>query len=192
VLGGERLFSEMKRQFGNSPSAEAVTVVRLDKSGGCVDREESYMRQFRQQQIREYFFGHGNVTLSPLTTQVDFGQISIYRILDSMSSLLDPGADDDDDDSYEPSVQQPSTSGKLYEKATPSRMLQNSLLAVTHADAHDSQDSIRDASVMAYVYVAGVDEGVQKLRLLSPVGGKVPAKAMVWGSWPEEVVDLVG
>jgi polyribonucleotide 5'-hydroxyl-kinase len=71
-------------------------------------------------------------------------------------------------------------------------MLQNSLLAITHAEPNDSQDSIRDASVIGYVYVADVDEAKKKVKFLSPVSGRVPSKAMVWGSWPEEVIDLVG
>jgi polyribonucleotide 5'-hydroxyl-kinase len=158
------------------------------------------MRQLRQQQIREYFFGHGNVTLSPLTTTVDYSQLSIYRIIDSSKAgKFDPGADDDDDDdAYEPYAPQqshtanPLSGARIYEKITPSLQLQNSLLAIVHAEQNDSPENIRDASVMGYVYVAEVDEGKRKIRLLSPVGGRVPSRAMVWGSWPEEVVDLVG
>jgi polyribonucleotide 5'-hydroxyl-kinase len=180
----------MKRLFASS-STEPVTVVRLDKSGGCVDREESYMRQLRQNHIRQYFFGLGNVNLSPYTTTVDFDQVSINRIRDTSASAFDPGADDDDDD-YEPQMTNTTTSTSIYERVAPSMMLQNSLLAITQAEIHDSQERIRDASVMGYVYVAEVDEAKRKIRLLSPVGGRVPSKAMIWGSWPEEVIDLVG
>jgi polyribonucleotide 5'-hydroxyl-kinase len=183
----------MKRLFSSSP-VEPVTVVRLDKSGGCVDREEPYMRQLRQNQIRQYFFGLGNVNLSPYTTTVDFDQVSINRIRDTSASAFDPGADDDDDD-YEPQMSGPSTSSNsntIYERVAPSMMLQNSLLAITQAEIHESQERLRDASVIGYVYVAEVDEAKRKIRLLSPVGGRVPSKAMVWGSWPEEVIDLVG
>ena len=70
-------------------------------------------------------------------------------------------------------------------------MLQNSLLAVTFAQQNDSLDNIRDATIMGYVYVSSVDEGKRKVTLLSPVGGRVPTNAMIWGTWPEEVVDLV-
>jgi polyribonucleotide 5'-hydroxyl-kinase len=70
-------------------------------------------------------------------------------------------------------------------------MLQNSVLAVTDADAHDSQN-IRDSSVMWYVYVADVDESKQRLKLVNPVSGRIPPNALVWGSWPEGVADMVG
>jgi len=70
--------------------------------------------------------------------------------------------------------------------------MQNCLLAVTHADPNASQDVIRDSSIMGYVYVAEVDEAKSKVRLLAPVSGRVPPRAMIWGSWPEPVPDLVG
>jgi polyribonucleotide 5'-hydroxyl-kinase len=178
----------MKRLFSSS-AGEIITIIRLDKSGGCVEREESYMRRLRQNQIRQYFFGLGNVNLSPYTTTVDFDQVSINRIRDTSASAFDPGADDDDD--YEPQMST-SLSTSIYDRVAPSMMLQNSLLAITQAEIQDSQERIRDASVVGYVYVAEVDEAKRKIRLLSPVGGRVPSKAMIWGSWPEEVIDLVG
>jgi polyribonucleotide 5'-hydroxyl-kinase len=72
----------------------------------------------------------------------------------------------------------------------PSPLLQNALLAVTTAQAKDGSDGVRDASVMWYVYVTDVDEVKQRLRLLSPISGRVPANALVWGNWPESVPDL--
>lgn len=190
VIGAERLFNEMKRRF-SSNSSDPVTVVRLDKSGGCVDRDESYMKTMRQQQIREYFFGHGSVNLSPYTNQVDFAHLSVYHIIDSnASNSFNPGLDDDDD-LYDSAKGQQSSTGSLYEKVTPSLMLQNSLLAVTHAEAGESQDMIRDASVMGYVYAVDVDETKRRVKLLGPVSGRLPNKAMIWGNFPEEVIDLV-
>jgi polyribonucleotide 5'-hydroxyl-kinase len=181
----------MKRVFTISQVLDPITIVRLDKSGGCVDRDEPYMRQLRQNQIREYFFGLGAATLSPYTTTLDFSQVSINRIRDTTSSsAFDPGADDDDE--YDPAQLSSPNAGTIYEKFVPTLMLQNALLAITQAEPHESQDRIRDASVMGYVYVAEVDEAKRKIRLLSPVGGRVPNKAMIWGSWPEEVIDLVG
>jgi polyribonucleotide 5'-hydroxyl-kinase len=71
-------------------------------------------------------------------------------------------------------------------------MIQNSLLAVTNADPNDRQESIRDSSIMGYVYVADVEEAKHKIRLLAPLSGRVPPHAMVLGSFPEDVADLVG
>jgi len=70
--------------------------------------------------------------------------------------------------------------------------MQNALLAVKYASPIDAQDTIRDASVMGYLYVADVDNSKRKIRILSPVGGRLPTRALVWGVWPEGVGDLVG
>lgn len=65
-------------------------------------------------------------------------------------------------------------------------------MAIVHAGPSDSQENIRDASVMGFIYVAEVDEKKRKLRILAPLSGRLPNKAIVWGSWPEGVGDLVG
>lgn len=85
VLGSERLSSDMSRKFnGQKTSTDdtitVITVIKLDKSGGCVDRDEAYLKQSRQAQIREYFFGDSKITLSPHTQQVDFNQLTIYKV----------------------------------------------------------------------------------------------------------------
>ncbi len=82
VLGNERLYSDMVRRFeGSSASTdEAIRVVKLARSGGCVDRDEEYMKQLRQVQIREYFFGDAKRTLSPHTQQLDFSQVATFKI----------------------------------------------------------------------------------------------------------------
>lgn len=79
----------MLRRFnGQKTSAgEIIIVIKLDKSGGCVDPDDAYLEQFRQAQIREYFFGDANSTLSPHTQQVDFSSVTIYRLADCESRL---------------------------------------------------------------------------------------------------------
>ena len=70
--------------------------------------------------------------------------------------------------------------------------MQNAIFAIVHADPNDSQEDIRDTSVIGFVYVAEVDEKRKKLRLLAPLSGRLPNKAFIWGTWPEGVGDLVG
>jgi polyribonucleotide 5'-hydroxyl-kinase len=88
ALGSEKLSNDMRRRFSNSNGEEPVAVVKLDKSGGCVDRDQTFMKHFRQAQIREYFFGRGGVTLSPHSQLIDFSQIAIYKIVDRMFAAL--------------------------------------------------------------------------------------------------------
>jgi polyribonucleotide 5'-hydroxyl-kinase len=70
-------------------------------------------------------------------------------------------------------------------------MLQNTILAVTHANANDNSERIRDASVMWYIYIADVDDSKRRLKVVSPISGRVPSSALLWGGWPEGVPDLV-
>ena len=54
----------------------------------------------------------------------------------------------------------------------------------------DTPEVIRDASVVGFVYVAEVDEKKHKLKVLSPVGGRLPRCALLWGGG--EAGDLMG
>ncbi len=69
-----------------------MTVVKLDKSGGCVDREETYMQESREASIKEYFFGDAKSTLSPHTQQIGFDDAVIYKIKDRKLSLCSYGS----------------------------------------------------------------------------------------------------
>ncbi|KAJ4368310.1 Cleavage polyadenylation factor subunit clp1 [Neocucurbitaria cava] len=184
TLGSERLYSDLTRKFSsqNRDPSESVSVIRLDKSGGCVDRSEEYMRSLRHAQIREYFFGKGDETLAPSSQTADFADLNLFNILpgnDNHNAEYRPG---DYDVSMAP----------IYEKVTPSVVaIQNKLLAVTMASPSDRQEVIRDASVRGYIYVADVDEVKKKVKLLSPQPGQTPGNAMVLGSWPEDVPGLV-
>lgn len=90
VLGSERLYSDMLRKCNGLKTAtgETITVLRLDKSGGCVDRDEAYLDQFRQAQIREYFLGNAKSILSPHIQQIDFSSMTIYKLTDCKPELL--------------------------------------------------------------------------------------------------------
>lgn len=78
----------MVRRFSNQKTSmdETIEVVKLEKSGGCVDRDEAYMQQVREAQIREYFFGQAKNTLSPHIQVIDFSHLSIYKISESKCS----------------------------------------------------------------------------------------------------------
>ena len=81
VLGSERLYNDMSRRFSKQGVSEpdGVAVIKLDKSGGCVDRDPSYLLRMRESQIREYFFGTFRNQLSPYSQQLSFDEIVIYR-----------------------------------------------------------------------------------------------------------------
>jgi polyribonucleotide 5'-hydroxyl-kinase len=96
----------MVKNYDNKPTAisagtgtdERISVVKLAKSGGCVDRDAAFMKKVRESQIRTYFFGTSvpstgssslslsstgagtTITLSPHGQQLDFDKLSIYNI----------------------------------------------------------------------------------------------------------------
>lgn len=82
VLGSERLHSDMLRRFSGyrTTTGDTITLVKLDKSGGCVDRDDEFMLQSREASIKEYFFGDIKRTLSPHTQQISFDDATIYKI----------------------------------------------------------------------------------------------------------------
>ncbi|KAH6614287.1 Pre-mRNA cleavage complex II protein Clp1-domain-containing protein [Boeremia exigua] len=184
TIGSERLYSDLSRKFSARSSDEPISVIRIDKSGGCVDRSPEYMKALRHAQIREYFFGHGEDALAPSSMTADYADLNIFRIIENDSSSFHAG--DASDTPYSPTA-----SRELYSRVTPSAALTNKLLAITTANPNDRHEVIRDSSVRGYVYVADVDEAKRKVRLLSPQPGHLPGSAMVLGSWPEDVAGLV-
>lgn len=83
------------------------------------------------------------------------------------------------------------TDKESYEKVEPVPMMLHCLLAVMYASVGDSQDTVRDASVMGFVYVTEVDEKKRRLRVLAPMNTRISDRPMIWG--PEaETVSLIG
>jgi polyribonucleotide 5'-hydroxyl-kinase len=87
ILGSERLYSDLSPKYSHR-TEDSVSVVRLDKSGGCVSRDETYMKALRQTQIRAYFFGSGENTLGPHSVVLDFADLSIFRIIERELGFL--------------------------------------------------------------------------------------------------------
>ncbi|KAH8728750.1 Pre-mRNA cleavage complex II protein Clp1-domain-containing protein [Phaeosphaeriaceae sp. PMI808] len=186
TLGSERLYSDLARKFANRDPSESVSVIRLDKSGGCVDRSGEYMKALRHAQVREYFFGHGENTLAPSSQTCDLSDLNVFQIIEANDTSPYRSGDFDE---YDPAT---ISFSAIYTPVTPSAALQDSILAITTASPTDPHEVIRDSSVRGYIYVADVDEAKKKVRLLSPQPGMIPGSAMVLGSWPEDVPGLVG
>ncbi|KAJ4379839.1 Cleavage polyadenylation factor subunit clp1 [Didymella sp. IMI 355093] len=181
TLGSERLYSDLTKRFSARPGEDPVSVLRIDKSGGCVDRAESWMQAYRHAQIRAYFFGAGEDALAPSSMTADYADLNIFRIVEGDDTAFKAG-------DYDPMA----AGGRdLYERVAPSAELTNKLLAITTASPNDRHEVIRDSSVRGYIYVADVDEAKRKVRLLSPQPGHLPGSAMVLGTWPEDVAGLV-
>jgi polyribonucleotide 5'-hydroxyl-kinase len=205
VLGSERQYSDMTKRFdgklvSSSSAGEAIAVIKLPKSGGCVDRDEGFMKSLRAAQVKAYFFGtpdlSNGVALSPRQQQVEFRQLSVWRLKggthDGAATGLTflPGGIEEEDDIGKPLNV---GGGKFLERMSqPVAAMRSCVLAVVNADAEAmEEEEIRDSSVMGFLYVVDVDEAKGRINLLAPVAGRIPNRALVWGSWPEEVIGLV-
>ncbi|RAL64005.1 hypothetical protein DID88_003193 [Monilinia fructigena] len=164
VLGSERLYSDMMRRFSTSKTdgGDAISLLR-------------------DATIKEYFFGDAKRTLSPHTQVVNFDELSIFKIREanSMHNMFLPGGEEE----AEPTQ---------YEKVEPTPLMLHCIFAVMHASIRDSQDTIRDASVMGFVYVAEVDDKKKRLKILAPLNTRVTDRPLIWGTWPEAPVNLMG
>jgi len=100
VVGHERLHVEMQRLFGTHVSPNpTVSVIKVPKSGGVVELDQSYRERIHAHQLRTYFYGtptylpkgmkesdlgsEGAVvdtTLAPYSSVVSFDDLVIYRI----------------------------------------------------------------------------------------------------------------
>ncbi|CCH40486.1 hypothetical protein BN7_19 [Wickerhamomyces ciferrii] len=169
VVGNERLYIDLRKRF-----KEKVTIVKVPKSGGCVERDDTFIRQCQQKSIREYFYGTPKTVLSPYTVHVDFSIVTVYKPFveqnNYISSVLPIGEEGEEEEDKK--------SVKLLEKIEPSSSaLQNAVVAFLQADKTDEEDIVLRSGV------TDVDDTKTKLRVLIPVPGRLPDKAMILGAY---------
>jgi polyribonucleotide 5'-hydroxyl-kinase len=222
-LGSERLYSDMVKRFDGQPTASrstgtttsqaaTISVIKLAKSGGCVDRDEAYMQAFRAAQVKTYFYGNprlsNGISLQPRQQQVDFSTMTVWRRIastpDPTSSSSMGGGAYEDDETFLPgggmgdepgpdggAFKVPFPSSQIYERMTaPYAAMRSSILTVMNCDPEAEQETIRDSSVMGFLYVTDTDEARGRISLLSPVAGRVPNRAIVWAGWPEPILGM--
>lgn len=195
TIGSERLYSDLNRKFSTPKSPdEAVTVLRISKPGGAVERDPAFMKQLRTQQIRQYFYGLPKESLHPHSHSVSFNEIDIFRAKSAHieDSSFGPGGDDDDDYDIPYANKPASSSSSTFERVNPTNAMSGGLVAIKFAEGNESEQAIRDSAVMGFLWVAEVDEIKKRVRFLSPHPQRWGRKALVWGhGWPEAIGDLV-
>ncbi|KAK5121842.1 hypothetical protein LTR85_004717 [Meristemomyces frigidus] len=190
-IGSEKLLNDLTRRFSKERvTGESIPVLRISRPGGTVERDAAYMKQLRMSQIRQYFFGTAKEALNPHSHSINFGELSIYRAKSSSDATNTSSGYGADDDDYTPNFDTTSAYAD-FEKATPSVAMTGSLVGIKFCPSSSDEDTIRDSAVMGYLYVAEVDEVRKKVRFLAPHPQRWGDRALVWGSWPEVVADLL-
>lgn len=179
VLGSERLYSDMMKRF----SRPDITVVKLDRSGGAIDKDAIFASRERQEQVHEYFYGDSRVTLNPHSTFVEWSDIAIFKLPGrdqaQLSTALLPGG-----------VADPTASASapvLHRLTAMDAELHGSVLAIMNTEPSAPLDQIRAASVVGFVHVVEVDDKRKRLKLLAPLSGRLPRRTLLWGAWPEQM-----
>ncbi|KAK6524457.1 Cleavage polyadenylation factor subunit clp1 [Arthrobotrys megalospora] len=180
VLGSERLYNTMLKSFSSS----SVSVIKLPTSGGCVDRDAPFKKAIRDATVKKYFFGDEKCTLSPYTVTIEFDSpgFALWEVVDANSadkniSFLPIGEDE--------SSLQSEVVRKLAANEVDSRF-ENLIVAVLQVDAKEAgAKEVGESAVLGFVFVQEVDEKERRMKVLSPVPGRVPAKALLVGKWPE-------
>lgn len=176
TLGNERLFVDMKKRFGSK-----LTVAKVPKSDGCVDRDETFMRQTQQRAIKEYFYGTPKTPLNPYTAHVDFSVVKVFKPAAEtsssiVSSVLPIGEfGEAEEEEVKPTILEPVENSAA--------MLQHCVVALLQADKNDDPEVIARSGVLGYAVITGVDDEKKNMGLLIPVPGRLPDKAMVLGSF---------
>eukprot|EP00899_Mesostigma_viride_P014925 jgi/Mesvir1/23433/Mv22291-RA.2 len=165
VIGQERLWSRLADEYAKTPS---VQIVKLNKSGGVVERARNWRILSRNQRVKEYFYGPKG-DLCPHSLVLNFSSVSIYRIgggPKAPSSALPIGV-------------APSTDPLRAVKQAVSKDLEHTVLAVSHAK--DPKD-LTTASVAGFLYVTDVSIQRQQLTVLAPCPGNPPSMLLIAGN----------
>lgn len=188
IMGNEKLLIDLTRKFNHKVASQQLNLIKVPKSEGAVEVEDTFIRKCQEESIKQYFNGNFRNPLSPFKTEILFSDFIIYKGVESSeynSSLLfapagdsfAPEIDDDNsgdrkDDSLE------SCLNKVEDLAT--NNLENLIVAITHLPLTNKlARDLMDASVLGYVHVSKVDEAKGKIRVLMPVPGAFPRNILI-------------
>ncbi|KAK4199208.1 Pre-mRNA cleavage complex II protein Clp1-domain-containing protein [Triangularia verruculosa] len=170
VLGSPDLEAELRSRNNKSTLGEPIEIVNLDKPDGVVEQDRQYLLSSRKALIKDYFFGDSKRALSPSVQSFSFDDVVIFRAVDGLD-LDDPP--------------------QVLERAEITEEMSHWTLAVMDASVNDPLETIRQAPVIGWVCVSDVDKDRRRMKILSPVSGRL-TRPMVWGRWPEPYVNLLG
>uniref|UniRef100_A0A060T9K1 Polynucleotide 5'-hydroxyl-kinase GRC3 n=1 Tax=Blastobotrys adeninivorans TaxID=409370 RepID=A0A060T9K1_BLAAD len=172
VVGNERLYSDLAKRYKEKTN---LTVLKVPKSGGCVDLDPPAVRATQSRSMRDYFYGTIKQTLDPYSVTVDYSAVTVYRVLEESeldSSALPAGEQADSQHSAQHLV-----------KLETSAILQNCVMAMLNASPADSVDLLVQSEVLGYVHVITADDDRRKLVIRMPVPGRLPQRPFVIGDY---------
>lgn len=189
VVGNDRLTIDLKRRFQHKISKGTLNVIKVSKSGGVAETEDSFTRKLQEDAIKEYFNGNYKTHLSPYKTDVDIKSFVIYKavkLLEYTSQLafLPSGDSYTAEESAETEEKKDLNSmDKFYAllEEPNSSNLENSVIAITQVPATGkiSPRDLLNSSVLGYAHVSKVDDAKQRMSLLLPFPGQIPRNVLI-------------
>ncbi|KAI0463543.1 hypothetical protein LJB42_002543 [Komagataella kurtzmanii] len=199
VIGNERLSIDLKKKLtklNNPPSdpSKKLNLVKVAKSGGCVEKDDSFIRSRQQRVIKEYFYGFDKIVLSPYTITVAYNEVILFQSTNTneFDQSLIPSADSFIPDSSNADRKGRSTMN-FFSRFEPSESsLQHCILTMVNPSQLDLQkylytkddsglmEDVANSSVLGFAYVIGADDSKERLRILIPQPSKqLPSKVLI-------------
>ncbi|KAI8089895.1 Pre-mRNA cleavage complex II protein Clp1-domain-containing protein [Halteromyces radiatus] len=169
VLGHERLYSDMTKIYKDQNN---ISIVKLNKSGGVVERDKQFKIQLQRSKIQEYFYGTSKCELSPYSMLVNFNDINVWRVGEAIapSSALPIGMESKDNETEVVKVDS-------YD------MCLHSIMAILNADDSEHDNKLLESSVVGFIYISDVNEDKKKMTVLSPSPGRLPRRHVLMGAF---------
>eukprot|EP01129_Flabellula_baltica_P017099 TRINITY_DN9375_c0_g1_i1.p1 TRINITY_DN9375_c0_g1~~TRINITY_DN9375_c0_g1_i1.p1 ORF type:complete len:432 (+),score=68.04 TRINITY_DN9375_c0_g1_i1:120-1298(+) len=166
VLDNERLYSDLDNDVDKTK--KPVSIVKLPKSGGVVQRDTETKKKRRIKSIREYFYGVLG-DLSPHTLVISFSKLIIYKL---NSAIQAPA-------SALPIGEAINVDPLQLVRVEPSIDMIHSILGVSTCKIPDSEDMI-DWNLAGFVYVSDVNMEKRLFTLMTPCPGKyLPSRHLI-------------
>lgn len=131
----------MNRILSGKPDHN-VSIVKLKKSGGVVERDKQFKSKLQRAKIHEYFYGTPKCELSPYSMLVNYDDLQIWRVGDVIapSSALPIGMDSSSNETQVVKVDN-------YD------MCLHSILAILNADKDEHENRLLERNVTGFIYM---------------------------------------
>lgn len=189
VMGNDRLTMDLKRKFSHKISKGLINIIKVTKSGGVTELEDSFIRKQQEDAITEYFNGNYKTTLSPYKMDLDVKSVVIYKpvkLLEYTSQLAflpsgDSYTAEDGTEHEEKKDENSMDKFFLLLEEPNSSNLENSIIAITQIPASGKilPRDLLNSSVLGYAHVSKVDDAKQKMTLLVPFPGQLPRNVLI-------------
>ena len=143
-------------------------IIRIPILSGVIPTDDVFKRSLHRAAIREYFYGNFKTVLSPYTIGVDYEDITVWK----PKNLIENPQE----------ISQSSSTQLLHVDINPSN-LQHALVAISYADRKLNELEVQKSPSLGFGLITEVNEKRRKLRILMPVPGRLPNKAMILTSY---------